>query len=293
MIRKLIMLILTFICAYPAICQNDIRYEYWIDENYANREIQNGLTEEQEFTLDLSAYEQGIHAFYYRTIGADGAYGILNQFLFYVNENNTSKDSRIIGYRYGFNDVFKYVKIPETKEYEMIDATFPLPKIADIATINSDCSFTFNASSDDVKMQRSTDVTFSLQFENNKSEWSAPEIYNYQEDDEISHTAQSISLQKTVELAKVKKGDFAVLKLVAPKAGTYYLRSSQDCSIDIYTAAGVKRSSLKGQQLLNTAAVNLSEGTFYAIIYNTVSDANNTDKTVKIRYMLTLNSATL
>lgn len=289
MIRKLIMFILTFICAYPAICQNDIRYEYWIDENYANREIQNGLTEEQEFTLDLSAYEQGIHAFYYRTIGADGAYGILNQFLFYVNENNTSKDSRIIGYRYGFNDVFKYVKIPKTKEYEMIDATFPLPKIADIATINSDCSFTFNASSDEVKMQRSTDVTFSLQFENNKSEWSAPEIYNYQEDDEISHTAQNISLQKTVELAKVKKGDFAVLKLVAPKAGTYYLRSSQDCSIDIYTAAGVKRSSLKGQQLLNTAAVNLSEGTFYAIIYNTVSDANNTDKTVKIRYMLTNN----
>ena len=171
MIRKLIMFVLSIIYVYPAICQNNIRYEYWIDENYAHREIRNGLTEkqefiidvskcdqglhslyyrtitdgkydiltrrifyvpedenkkpvdqceywiddnyasrikcpisseDQEFTLDLSAYGQGIHAFHYRTIDADGAYGILNQFLFYVPDANTSEDSRIIGYRYGF-----------------------------------------------------------------------------------------------------------------------------------------------------------------------------------------------
>lgn len=68
MIRKLIMFVLSIIYVYPAICQNNIRYEYWIDENYAHREIRNGLTEEQEFIIDVSKCDQGLHTLYYRTI---------------------------------------------------------------------------------------------------------------------------------------------------------------------------------------------------------------------------------
>lgn len=263
--------------------------EYWIDDNYASRITCPVFSEDQEFTIDLAGYEQGMHAFNYRNIGADGSYGVLTRSLFYVSEGCVNGDSYITGYRYGFNGVFKYVKISETQEYEMKDATFSLPNIMDVATIGSNCNFTFNATSDEVKMQRSTDVTFMLQFENSESEWSAPEIYNYQEDDEITHTAQSVALQKSIDLQKVQRGDFSVLKLVVPKTGTYYLRASQHCSMDIYTAAGAKRCSLTGQQLLNTASVSLGEGTYYAIVYNMVSDTDNTESIVKIRFMQTNN----
>lgn len=263
--------------------------EYWIDDNYASRVTSPVFAEDQEFTVDLTGYEQGMHAFNYRTIAADGEYGVLTRHLFYVSDVCTTENSYITGYRYGFNGVFKYVKISETQEYEMENVTFSLPSIMDVATIGPNCSFTFNASTDEVKMQRSTDVTFMLQFENSELEWSAPEIYNYQEDDEISHTAQEVALQKSIELQKVQRGDFAFLKLAVPKAGTYYLRSSQHCTMDIYTSAGAKRSSLTGQQLLNTASVSLSEGTYYAIVYNMVTDADNTESTVKIRYMQTNN----
>lgn len=265
------------------------RCEYWIDDDYDSRITCPILDEEQEYTLDVAACKQGIHMFNYRTIGVNGTYGILNRHIFYVSDGFTSEESNIVGYRYGFNGVFKYVKLPETKEYEMKDATFQLPNITDIATIGSNCNFTFNASTDEVKMQRSTDVTFSLQFESSESEWSASEIYNYQEEDEITHTAQNVALQKSIELTKVQRGDFAILKLVAPKAGTYYLRANQCCSIDIYTATGTKRSSLKEQQLINTASVSLGEGTYYAIVYNMVTDADNTENSIKIRYMQTNN----
>lgn len=93
MIKKLILFILTFICAYPAVCQNDIKCEYWIDDDYAYRETKNGLSEEQDFTIDLSKYPQGMHAFYYRNISTDGKYGTIYRSMFYIPEYDNTKQA--------------------------------------------------------------------------------------------------------------------------------------------------------------------------------------------------------
>lgn len=194
-----------------------------------------------------------------------------------------------MGYEYSFNNIQKeFISISPCKEYEMESVEIPLPDIKDIAEINDKCSF--NLSESNVSMSQNATVSFLLRFKNDSGELSMPIFKDYEEEYTVTRDPVYLGLQKSVLLDKVSKGDFQAVKFEIPTNGTYYLRSTQSFDLMILDKDGKLKSTLKSDNLQKTASQSLTAGTYYGIIYNTVTDSENTERQVGLRLMTTNNA---
>ena len=62
-------------------------YEYWIDEDYANRYTMYSSMTSTSLEIDVNTLSNGIHFFNFRTIGSDGLRGGLSRYMFYLDQN--------------------------------------------------------------------------------------------------------------------------------------------------------------------------------------------------------------
>ena len=68
-------------------------YEYWIDDNYAQHVAAANSESEQNFVVDVSKLDKGVHFFNYRAIDSQNGYGNLKRYIFYLPEDKLQKPS--------------------------------------------------------------------------------------------------------------------------------------------------------------------------------------------------------
>lgn len=262
-------------------------YECWIDDDWSGR--MGGKLAQNDFTtqIDVSSLESGVHFFNYRAKDNYGNWSNLKRMIFYLPKGDETRTSPIAGYRYGFNGNLQYKQIPVGTTYEMSNAVFDLPDILDISSIGEQCSFEFGDAV--VKMKRNNNVNFILQFCNKNNEWSSPMSEEFAIEDSLERVPVELSLKKAAEFTKMKKGDFGVFKLTIDEYKDYYFKSNDECAVTLYKEDGTKVVDISGLQLKQTYLRGLDAGTYYGVVYNTVSDKNNTAETVRIRMMTTAN----
>jgi len=75
-------------------------YEYWIDDNYAERVTSNSSSTEQEFTIDVSQLSGGVHYFNYWPSDNKGRRGNITRQMFYLARTVDTSTSDKIDYEY-------------------------------------------------------------------------------------------------------------------------------------------------------------------------------------------------
>ena len=273
--------------AVPSI-QNLSSYEYWLDDDYDGKTTVVDSNEDQTFIIDISELESGVHFLNYRAFTDNGVHGAPSRYLFYIPDRSTVVDNRISGYEYSFNDKTTFVPIPPCEEYEMNATVIQLPDIKEVAYINDKCSFTF--ADDRVAMNQIANVSFLLRFSNVGGELSMPLSMDYEEEYSITKDVVDLKLQKSILLDKVTSGDFQAVKFEIPSSAVYYLRATQSCEMYILDSNGKRQAAISADKLLKTHAQSLAVGTYYGIIFNTLTDIENTDKAVGLCLMTTNNS---
>ena len=262
--------------------------EYWLDDDYETRTVLAGSNTEQSVALDVSAMSSGIHFFNFRAFLSDGSVGTLTRLLFYVSDDLASAlHTDVVGYQYAFNSLSRYVEVTKGESFGL-NTAIPIPDAREYAQIDQNtCKFTFGT--DSVRMTRRLDVCFTLRFVNEVGGWSTPETCSFVEEDSIAKPLTVMPLQKSVFLDKVSGGDYQAVRFTLPASGKYYFRATQLCDMDIYNASGKLITTIKGNSLRDTYAAQLVKGDYYGIIYNTVTDAGNSDSQVSLRVMTTNN----
>ena len=258
-------------------------YECWIDDDWSGRK--SGKLSQNDFTtqIDVSALESGVHFFNYRAKDNYGNWSNLKRMIFYLPKGDETRTSPIVGYRYGFNGNLQYKQVTVGTTYEMSNTVFDLPDILDMASIGDHCTFEFGES--EVKMKRDNNVNFILQFCNKNNEWSSPVSEEFAIKDSLERVPVELSLKKAAEFTKMKQGDFGVFKLTIDEYRDYYFKSNDECAVTLYKEDGTKVVDISGVQLKQTYLRGLDAGTYYGVVYNTVTDKDNTEETVRLPTM--------
>ena len=74
-------------------------FEYWIDNDYANRTRTASSNVSQSFMVDITGLSSGVHLLYSRAINDAGVYGVIKNWLFYKPEASEA-DANLTGYEY-------------------------------------------------------------------------------------------------------------------------------------------------------------------------------------------------
>ena len=262
-------------------------YEYWVDDNWSDRK--NGTLSQNDFTaqLDVSGLQSGIHYFNYRAKDNKGNWSKLERTLFYMPIGEKNQKSPITGYRYGFNGNMQFRTVPVSTKFEMNNAVFDMPDILELASIGNHCSFELSDS--EVRMKRTSNVSFTLQFCNEVKDWGAPVSEEFAIVDSLSRIPVALGLQQVAKFKKMKQGDFGVFKLTIDEYRDYYFKSNDECNVILFNEDGNKVTEITGAQMKGTHLRGLDSGKYYGIVYNTVSNSENTSADIRIRLLTTAN----
>ena len=74
-------------------------YEYWIDNDYANRTRTASSNSNPSFMVDISNLTPGVHMMYCRAMNDAGVYGVIKNWLFYKPEASDA-DANLTGFEY-------------------------------------------------------------------------------------------------------------------------------------------------------------------------------------------------
>ena len=78
-------------------------YEYWLDEDYANKVSLPNSGGNFSRAIDISQMEQGVHFLNFRAQNSDGVWGALKRMLFFIPEA-TGSAATLAGYEYWIDD---------------------------------------------------------------------------------------------------------------------------------------------------------------------------------------------
>lgn len=259
-------------CGYA---QELVCYEYWFDDDYANRNRVpvEGDEANVKMEIDVSNMNLGIHFLNVWATNSDGEISIPSRYLFYIPDNCYNDEYLLVGYEYSFNGVSKFVTfdIP-IEEYEMSEMAISVP---DGIFISKDTAFRLNGGK--ISVSGSMDVNFYLRFLNNGNEWSHPVTYDYKDVFSLEKEPINIPLQKSTEFEKVSEHDFIAFSFEISQTDKYTLTSSQACEVLLYDSAGKQLAYVPSSSMLDSYAIELKEGKYYGVMFNTVTDTENPD----------------
>ena len=112
-------------------------YEYWIDNDYANKKGGDDATEAIA-AIDISKLSSGIHFFNYKAVNSFGEAGTLSRTLFYIPEQR-EENPTITAYEYWLDEDMT-TKVTGTEAKEVYELAMDISKMKD-----GDHTFTFRA----------------------------------------------------------------------------------------------------------------------------------------------------
>ena len=273
-------------------------YEYWIDDNTEGAVHSTSSETDQSFSLDISSIEPGVHYLSYRAKNTEGTWGALKRLVFYLSDGTESTGTPLVAYLYRFNSTTTEVPIAPCQSYAMENQVFDIPDAEEFLKLDptdSNCHFTFpNGTMNGVNMTQTSNVSFSIQFKNERDVLSSPVNADFQLSNSVTHDVYTLMKQGSLTFQKVSGGDFYAFKFEAENLTTQplYLKADQACTIVFFDATGnmLYRPYTSTELLGTTSLQSLGKnGTLYGIVYDMVKDANNTADNITIRLMTTNN----
>lgn len=236
-------------------------YEYWIDEDYAQRVsgTLNGMS--PALTVDVTKLECGVHFFTFRSQNANGAWGVPVRQLFYIPESRKKDEHKIVGYDYAFNGDMHEVKIDTTTAFSMSNQIFQLPEYA--IEVSDSCHFVFT--DEKVTMSRNLDLQFWLSFVNDAGERSVPLVENYQITDSLVRDLGEVTLYSAFDIPQLPQNDFHAFRFQAEDVTLHKFTSSHVCTLRLFDHNG---EMVKKMDQMTADSLHLPVGFYYGIVSN-------------------------
>ena len=247
------------------------KYTFWIDNDIQNAKTAASVSSTLSNEIDISGYAPGLHTLNIRMKAKDCSYKFYS-YKFYIaptEKPDTTPEPRpsLIGYKYGFNEMVKNVKLDNLPEITFTNTLFDIPKPSEFAKVE-DGKFSIDKASGIVSMTRTTNLNFNMQFQGSNKQWSDILHKDTVITDNLSHPAVELQAYHSINLDKISRGDFHAVKFSIDKAGTYYLVGSKACQIALYNEDGSAMQTFSEQEAQEGKATYLNTGTYYAVVYN-------------------------
>lgn len=244
-------------------------YEYWIDNDYANKVIGTTNANSVSFNVDMSGMEKkGVHFFNLRATDDDGDWGSIYRKLviFYDKENKAS----VIGYRHSLNgSELGYVTV-ENKPEGIYTFTIDLPDGAGFSMANAPIIF----NGDELSVSHSEPIDYMIQIESEMG-WAAPVSYSFDAEVNFSSNAEYMDIPSSLSFIKPSSTEFKAVKF-ASIGQPIYVRVNQPAVMDIYKDE-IKVTTISPEELSNIKTLNLEAGTYYGVIHSVASDEESNE----------------
>ena len=250
-------------------------YEYWLDNDYANRVITAASGEEQSIvlSLDVSSLSPGVHFLNMRSQDATGQWGSVSRSLFSIPREAQTTGKLINGYRYSFNGQTTAVSVTPTSEYTLIQ-NIDIPAAPLPMTIDDDCQFSF--SGDEATLLRNIDMNFSLTFVDQSESTTLPIGTSFTVADTHTSAIATLSVPGALTVNSHAEGGYNVMKFDLPENMECVLKSSVACSMRIYSSTGTYLATVSADALAAGYTPAFEAGTYYAVAYGNTQEVKLT-----------------
>ncbi len=250
-------------------------YEYWIDNDYANRVSANasGSSRTATFSVNASSLSTGIHFFNLRVQDANGQWGSVKRQIFCIpREQQADADKLITGYRYGFGDALTMVTLDTpVSEYtltKLLDVPDPpLPII-----IDDDCHFSFDEG--EATLQRNVEMSFILTFTDQSNAMSSPAGTTFTVTDIQTTDILKFNVPGSQTIPAHASGGYTVTQFDIASAGTYILKSTETCSLRLYSKEEGFINGITSEGLTAGYPKELAVGTYYAVAFGNATETS-------------------
>lgn len=99
---------LYYIPTLKAAASGDVKVEYWLDDNYASKEVNQGGSLNPAITIGIGELSSGVHYFNCRAFNERGEYGNPVREMFYIPSTQTFSDAKLASYEYWFDDDYAH-----------------------------------------------------------------------------------------------------------------------------------------------------------------------------------------
>lgn len=253
--------------------------EYWLDEDYSKVFRMSSQMDIYSISMDISSLNVGVHTMNFRVKNSNGEWNPPSRYLFYVPDASEETDSPYTGYYYAFNNHVKYESIGEWKEYEMKNHVFAIPDLLEIGDVESGCSFVIDKQKNNVKLNRTQDVSFSLWFSKKDGTSGFPVRTTFEMSDKQTREISllPIGLNKTVD--KLSSGDFIALSFDVLLAQDLEFLTSSPCMVRLFNSEGNMLSAITVGERWQFP---ISAGSYYMVISNSTIAKESLDDQLTI-----------
>lgn len=252
----------------PSNASQLVKYEYWIDNDYASRVTVNATDEEQtpSQSIDVSNLSAGIHFYSVRAQNANGVWGTVTRYIFYVPQTKQEQNGMLIaGYRYAFNDIWSEVTLPNPVEQYEVNSAIEMPRRQPSAVINDSCHFVFNDSM--TVMTRHETVTFTMAFRDQNGNYGVPFAESVTVADTVLVQNQVLTNATPVTFPAQTDADFSVARLDVVKNATISLKASSPCYLHLYNQDGVLLAKCDTAATMDAYSYEYEPGVYYVVVY--------------------------
>ncbi len=248
-------------------------YEYWIDNDYANRVSAkaSGSSRTATFSVDASSLSTGIHFFNMRVQDANGQWGTVKRQLFCIpREQQTDADKLITGYRYGFDDALTTVTLDTPVSEYTLTKQLDVPYPPQPVVIDDDCHFSF--SEGEATLLRNVEMSFILTFTDQSKAMGSPVGTSFTVTDIQTTDILKFNVPGSQIISAHASGGYTVTQFDITSTGTYILKSTATCSLRLYSEEGEFINGITSEGLTAGYPKELEVGTYYAVAFGNATE---------------------
>ena len=248
-------------------------YEYWIDNDYANRVSANasGSSQTAVFTVDAGNLSSGVHFFNMRVQDANGQWGTVKRQLFCIpREQQADVDKLITGYRYGFGNEMTMVTFDTPVSEYTLNQMFDVPAAPPPTTIDDDCHFSFSGAT--ATLMRNMEMTFTLTFTDQANAMSAPVGTSFTVTDTQTSDIVEMTVPSSQTITAHSTGGYTVVSFTIPSAEEYVLTSTAAASLRLFSSEGATLTTVDSENLVAGYTQAYEVGTYYAVVYGNADE---------------------
>lgn len=257
-------------------------YEYWIDNDYANKVSGAISSDDYAFNVNLDNIPQKeYHFFNLRVRDGNGDWSSVYRKLFFSRDFNSP--AKILGYSHTLDGVdLGYVKL-ENNTSGQYTFTVDVPEPAECNLAETVFSF----DGDNLSYSHTDSIDYRIRIESELG-WSPASAFSFESNFGYSSLAQEMTLPSALSFTRPSSWQFKAVKFTSSGL-PIYLKIDHKAAIDIY-ANEEKVLTIPASETSDVCTINLPESTYYAVVYDVVPNTETTDPNaldiVSLRLML-------